>query len=69
MISVCFSICCFIFLNIVTFFYFSKSRLKNIDNRIFSILIVTNLIGTFIDVGGYVSFQTFSLDSFINICI
>ena len=66
MISVYFSICCFIFLSIITFFYFSKSRLKNIDNRIFSILIITNLVGTFIDVGGFVSFQTFSLDSLIN---
>lgn len=66
MISVCFSICCLIFLAIIAYFYYSKSRLNNVDNRLFSILLITNLIGIVIDVVGYLFFQVFSLDSIIN---
>ena len=66
MISVYFSICCLIFLVIISYFYYSKSRLNNVDNRLFSILLITNLIGIIIDVVGYLFFQVFPLDSIIN---
>ena len=66
MISVYFSVCCLIFLVIISYFYYSKSRLNNVDNRLFSILLITNLIGIIIDVVGYLFFQVFPLDSIIN---
>lgn len=66
MISVYFSVCCLIFLAIIAYFYYSKSRLNNVDNRLFSILLITNLIGIVIDVVGYLFFQVFSLESTIN---
>ena len=66
MVGICFSVCCLIFLGIIAYFYYSKSRLNNVDNMLFSIILITNLIGIIIDVVGYLFFQVFSLDSIIN---
>ena len=66
MINVTISICCFIFLFILAVVYFSKEKIKNVDNKIFSIMLIINLIGIFIDIFGYFSFQTYSIDSFVN---
>ena len=69
MINVCFSISCLLFLSIILIFYFSKKRLNNIDNKIFSILIILNLIGIFIDVFGYFSFNAFGPKFILNVFI
>lgn len=69
MISVSFSIACLVFLTIISIFYFTKKRLKNIDNKIFTILIILNLIGIIIDVYGYFSFKTFGTEFILNILI
>lgn len=69
MISISFSICCFIFLSIIAYMYFSKEKIKNVDNKIFSILIILNLIGILIDVGGFASFRLLGASSFLNIII
>ena len=69
MISISFSICCFVFLIIIACTYFSKEKINNMDNKVFSILILINLLGIIIDVGGYFSFRNLGSDSLINIII
>lgn len=69
MIGISFSICCFIFLTILLIFYFSKPRLKNVNNRLFTSLMIINIIGVFIDVGGFVSFKYLGTESYINVLI
>ena len=66
MISVAFSVSCLVFLAIIACFYFSKKRLNNLDNKIFTVLIIINLIGTAIDVGGFFCFQAFGTEFILN---
>ena len=69
MIGVSFSICCLIFLIILLIFYLSKPRLKTINNKLFKYLLIINIIGVFIDVGGFYSFKYLGIGSYINIVI
>ena len=69
MIGISFSVCCMIFLSVISFYYFPKEKIKNTDNKIFSTLLVINLIGTIIDVFGFFMFKTFSERNVINILI
>ena len=69
MVGVSFSVCCLLFLIIVAIFYFNKKKINNFDNRIFSIMIIINIIGTLIDVSGYFSFKLLGADNHINIII
>lgn len=69
MINVVFSSCCLIFLSIVAVVYFSKKRMENIDNKIFTVMIIVNLIGILIDMIGYISFAKLSHTTLINRCI
>lgn len=69
MIGVSFSVCCFIFLLILLLFYFSKERLNNLNNKLFTILLVINIIGIFIDISGYASFKYLGVDNNINVFI
>lgn len=69
MIGISFSICCLMFLIILLVFYFSKQRLKSINNKLFTILMIINIIGVFIDVGGFVSFTYLGTQNYINIVI
>lgn len=66
MISVSLSVSCFVFLTIIAAFYFSKKRLKNIDNKIFTVLIIINIIGTLIDIIGYFLFKEYGTDFILN---
>ncbi len=67
MINVSISACCLVFLTIITFVYYSKKRIKNVDNKIFSFLIVLNLVGTYIDINGFFMFRTFDENFILNI--
>ena len=49
--------------------YFSKKRMENADNKIFTVMIIANLIGILIDMIGYISFEKFSHTALINKCI
>ena len=49
--------------------YFSKKRINNVDNRIFSFMIITNLVGILIDIVGYFSFNLYGVDFILNKCI
>lgn len=69
MINVVLSSCCLIFLTIVAVVYFSKKRMENADNKIFTVIIIANLIGILIDMIGYISFEKFSHTALINKCI
>lgn len=69
MISVSFAICCLVFLSIISVVYFSKKRINNMDNKIFSVLIILNLIGICIDVSGYFFFKLLGVDFILNVFI
>lgn len=69
MISLAFSVSCLSFLIILAIFYFSKKKIISIDNKIYTALLITNLIGIFIDVLGFFSFRQFGNDFFLNIII
>lgn len=69
MIGVSFSICCFVFLLILIVVYFSKKRIDSVNNRIFTALMIINVLGIFIDVAGFASFKFFGTSNYINIVI
>ena len=64
-----FSICNFIYISIFAIFYFSKKRIKSLDNKIYSYILISNFIGIFLDIFGYLSFKSFGPDFIINIFI
>ncbi|MBR6137856.1 MAG: response regulator [Bacilli bacterium] len=64
--NIIFSICSFVYIVLICIIYFSKKRLNNIENKIYSTLIITNLIGLIIEISG--SFFTNGLGySFLQI--
>ena len=67
MISLAFSISCLSFLVILAIFYFTKKKIVSVDNKIYTGLLVTNLIGIFMDVLGFFCFRTFGTDFILNI--
>ena len=69
MVTFSFSICSLVFMLIFLIIYFSKKRLKNKDNSIYSFLIITNTVGLIIDIIGYITMHTISLTSPVNIII
>ena len=69
MISVSFSICCSLFMITISIIYLLKKRIKNFDNKLYSGILLLNLIGIFIDVAGYFSFRSFGTDFIINVLI
>jgi len=69
MVSLAFSVSCLSFLVILAIFYFSKKKIISIDNKIYTALLITNLIGILIDVLGYFSFKQFGNDFILNIII
>ena len=66
---VSFSICSFIFVLMFIIFYFSKERLNTLDTKMYSYILVTNIIGIMIDVFGYFIFKIYGSESFISILI
>ena len=50
--NIIFVLCSFLYIIMISIFYFSKKRVKNYDNRIYSMLLITNMIG--------LSFELFS---------
>lgn len=66
---VSFSICSFIFVLMFIIFYFSKERLNTLDTKMYSYLLVTNIIGIMIDVFGYFIFKIYGSESFISIMV
>jgi len=69
MVSLAFSVSCLSFLVILAIFYFSKKKIISIDNKIYTALLITNLIGILIDVLGYFSFKQLYNDFILNIII
>ena len=66
---VSFAICSFIFVLMFIIFYFSKERLNTLDTKMYSCILVTNIIGIMIDVFGYFIFKIYGSESFISILI
>ena len=69
MVTFSFSICSLVFMLIFLITYFSKRRLKNKDNSIYSFLIITNIICLIIDIIGYITMHNLNLNSLVNIII
>lgn len=57
MINVVFSISCLLFLVIIANAYFLKSRFNLLENKVYSFLLVTNIIGLTIDIVGFFIFR------------
>ena len=51
--SVIISSCCFVFLIIITIVFFTKPKINKIENKIFSYLLVFNIIGLIMDCSSY----------------
>ena len=51
--SVIISFCCFIFLFIITIVFFTKPKINKIENKIFSYLLILNIIGLILDCSSY----------------
>ena len=66
---VSFSICSFIFVLMFIIFYFSKERLNTLDTKMYSYILVTNIIGIMIDIFGYFIFKIYGSESFISIMV
>lgn len=66
---VSFSICSFIFVLMFIIFYFSKERLNTLDTKMYSYILVTNIIGIMIDVFDYFIFKIYGSESFISIMV
>lgn len=66
---VSFSICSFIFVLMFIIFYFSKERLNTLDTKMYSYILVTNIIGIMIDVFGYFIFKIYGSESFVSIMV
>ena len=69
MIGISLSFSSLIFLLIVGIVYFSKERVKNFDNRIFSILLIVTIIGIILDVGGFACFRILEPDNVFSILV
>ena len=66
MVPFSFSISSLIFMLIFLITYFSKRRLKNKDNKLYSLLIICNIVGLIIDIIGFITMKCLPLDSIIN---
>ncbi len=69
MVSFIFSISCLIFISFIIIFYFSKKRINSLENKLYSILLIVNLLGLVIDIVGYYFLNVYSPNSFINLLI
>lgn len=66
MISVIFSICCLIFITMFGVNYFFKDRINNEENKLYSFLIISNVIGLIIDILGFLTLKYLSIDGIAN---
>ena len=62
--SVIVAICCFVFLIIITFVFFSKPKMNKLENKTFSWLLVLNIIGLILQVLSYALINKY--DNFQN---
>ena len=69
MSMVSFSICSFVFSLMFVIFYFSKERVNSFDTKVYSAILVTNILGIMMDIFGYFVFQIFGSVSLISIII
>lgn len=56
MSRVSFSICSFIYIIIFSIVYFSKTRINLVENKIYTLLLITTIVGLSIDIIGYFAF-------------
>ena len=69
MVSASFTACSFIFLSIIATAYFSKERIHSHENKIYSLLLITVLIGLFLDFFGYIMLDIFDKEFILNVII
>lgn len=69
MVSASFTACSFIFLLIIATAYFSKERIHSHENKIYSSLLITALIGLFLDFFGYIMLDLFDKEFILNVII
>lgn len=69
MSSVYFSICSLLFILIFMIFYFTKKKIDSIENKLYSTILITSIIGLLIDIVGCFCLINFSTNSELNIFI
>lgn len=69
MTAISFSICSIIYIIIFSVVYFSRNRINLIENKIYSLLLITTLIGLSIDITGYFAFKDMNTTSLKNLTI
>ena len=69
MTAISFSICSIIYIIIFSVVYFSRNRINLIENKIYSLLLITTLIGLSIDIIGYFAFKDMNTTSLKNLTI
>ena len=67
------SICCFINILLIMIVYFSKQRIKNQENDIYSLMIIVNFFNVFVEILSYlllksgISYETFIYSLYIQL--
>ncbi len=69
MINVVFSISCLLFLTIIINAYFLRQRFNLLENKVYSLLLITNFIGLIIDIVGFFIFKNLNYSDYIKIII
>ena len=65
----CFSIICLVFITMFSVIYFSKKRINSLENKIYSLLLITNMIGLILDITGFVCFKTLGVGNDISVIV
>ncbi len=69
MVSIIFSLCSFIFMTFVVMFYFTKNRINNLENKIYSYLLIANFLGLFIDIIGFGLLKMYEPTALVNLVV
>ena len=69
MLAVTLSISSLIYIGIIATAYFSKKRIDSEENYVYSLILISNIVGLLIDIIGYVLLNSFGTVSIINVII
>ena len=65
----CFSIICLVFITMFSVIYFSKKRINSLENKIYSLLLITNMIGLILDITGFICFKTLGVGNNLSVIV
>lgn len=65
-VNIIFSVCSFIYISLIAIMYFSKERIKSIENKIYSVIMITTVIGLSFEIIGAILNITLSFSSLMT---